>query len=181
MSIQVFCYRLCGCAAAALLAGCSALPFASAQGGLAPDSKPAAKHVRPASCPPCLYVANQNPARVLVFPVGATGDTAPLQDISGSRTDLENPTAVAIDEKSNIYVSDFSANAILEFAAGSTGNVKPKATIAGELTRLAQPAGNALDENDNIYVSNSGGKGSVEVFAAGSKGNVCLLYTSRCV
>jgi hypothetical protein len=178
MRVVSLSYAVLTYTAAALLGGCGVSSFAPTQVNLYPGEMPPAKqHTRVASCPPCLYVANQGPPGVMVFPVGATGNLAPLEHITGTQTDLETPTGVAIDEKGNIYVSDLAANAILEFAAGATGNVKPKATITGKLTRLAQPAGVALDRKDNIYVSNSAGPGSIVVFASGSGGNVAPMAT----
>jgi hypothetical protein len=137
----------------------------------------AGRRVRSSTCPPCLYVANQvgdNVGSILVFPVGASGNVKPTQDITGRNTEIEKPTGVAVDGSGDIYEVDGSGG-IYEFAAGATGNVSPSAAISGGLTGLANPSGIALDNSNNIYVSNFGNitdPGGVEVFAAGSNGNV---------
>jgi hypothetical protein len=99
-----------------------------------------------------------------------------------------------------------ASGSVTIYAAGSDGNVSPSAIIAGQFddecintgnpfpccsgngmgtcvdnTQLAGPVGIAVDSNKNIYVTNpSGGasaNGSINVYAAGSTGNVAPIAT----
>jgi sugar lactone lactonase YvrE len=136
-----------------------------------------------------LYVTNNNPAffpSVTVFSAGSSGNAAPTITISGSNTGLINPTGIAVDSSSNIYVANLGslsgqADSVLIFAAGSNGNVAPSAVIVGSSTGLAYPTALALDSSANIYIANSGsllgGIDSITVYPAGSNGNVSASAT----
>jgi hypothetical protein len=127
-------------------------------------------------------------------PLGAgTGilNEAPIAEIAGSKTLLDDPLGIAIDSHNNIYVANdrggpvvrgkhFDKGSITVYPAGSDGNIAPLATISGKATGLSFPVSIALDSSDNIYVGNfnianvknpiSLG-GSITVYPAGSKGN----------
>lgn len=122
-----------------------------------------------------LYVANapsSGTPSVLVFQVGAFGNIAPLQAISGSNTQLGTLGGIAVDTSLNIYVSTVTngVSEILVFAAGATGNVSPIRVVTGAATTLATPKGLTFDSLGDLYVANSGGK-SVLVFSPGASGN----------
>ena len=132
---------------------------------------------------PCIYVTNTRPARnasVTVYPIMAKGDVAPVTEISGPATGLIDPTGIALDAQHNIYVSNVVSGSstiseINVFPAGSTGNAAPVQTIGGSATLLDYANAIAIDANQNIYVANegiSGGPSSINVYAAGSNGNV---------
>jgi len=127
-----------------------------------------------------IYVSNYSGDTVAVFAAGSNGNVSPIQLISGSNTGLNTPAGIAVDASDNIYVSNYNGESITEYAAGSTGNVSPIATISGSATDLGHPVGISLDADDNIYVANSGypsGTPSIEIFAAGSNGNVAPTAT----
>lgn len=124
---------------------------------------------------------------VLTFAANANGSVPPVSTISGSNTNLENSQALALDATGNIYVATgvqngFPSNYVNEYAAGSTGNVAPTATISGSNTNLVSPAGIAVGATEKIYVTNLGMGGAstvptVNVYAAGTKGNVAPIAT----
>lgn len=177
--------------ASPLVPGCallSALRLVSCTGG-SPQATPptfqqswshAARHTT-SSCP-CIYVANPKNNSVTVYPVGATGNVAPIQLLKGSMTKLSQPYDIAVDGSGNIYVANYNSRLInryrvTEYAAGSTGNVAPIAVISGSRTKLDLPSGIAMDPvNGDIYVETLGcGNdclGAVAFYAAGSNGNV---------
>jgi len=127
-----------------------------------------------------LYVANRTDvkchqrschetsiASVAVYPVGSDGDAKPSAVISGPHTKLASPSAIAVDQSGDIYVTNegrakcsygccFAAGpgSVTVYAPGSRGDVKPVATISGANTGLGFPYAIALDSNGNIYVLN---------------------------
>lgn len=134
---------------------------------------------RQTSCPPCLYVANYLGNSVTVYSVGTAGDAKPIQYITGSKTQLDYPSDVALDSTGNMYVVGYDEaldyNAVTVYAAGATGNVAPTAVISGLKTRLNSPSGIAVDRaSADIYVLNAT---SITVYSAGSNGNVAPTRT----
>jgi sugar lactone lactonase YvrE len=113
---------------------------------------------------------------VTVYAPGAHGNVPPLATISGSRTELESPLAIAVDSRGTIYVTNVTDKGITIYAPGSNGNVAPIATISGGNTGLAGPTGIAVDSIGKIYVANMRGN-CVTVYSAGSHGNVKPVAT----
>ena len=137
---------------------------------------------------PTLYVANRGvssfgsgssiAASILEFPITANGNVLPAVTISGNRTQLTGPSAIAVDPSGNIYVVNEGANAavpVLIFAPGSSGNVAPAAMLSGSNTQIEQPLGIAIDHDGLIYVSQVFPTAKIAVFAAGSTGNTSPL------
>jgi hypothetical protein len=157
----------------------AAISFLTSCGGSATSSTPIAGQNRfgtiergTSSCP-CLYVASKN-KRITVFPIGATGNVRPSQDIANARR-LLAPSDVAVDSSRNIYVANEGFNAVNVYPAGATGRAKPMAVIAGSHTGLDAPVGVAISPvNGDIYVANYLGP-SVTFYAPGSTGNVAPL------
>ena len=129
-----------------------------------------------ASSCPCLYVANWAGQSITVYPVGVTGNVAPIEAIAGQQTGINLPYGVALDANGNIYVTNFNNNSITTYAAGANGDVMPTATISGSNTELLDPEGIGIDPiNGNIYVQSLNGPSgnpSILVFPSGSNGDV---------
>jgi hypothetical protein len=176
------------CSAIAMLASCGGSQPPAGVPGALPQSGAMATHAersffskrRTASCP-CLYVANRGNARntssVTVYPIGANGNSKPIQDIQGSKTGLGRPHDVAVDAKGDIYVVNTAFWSVTVYAPGATGDAKPIQTIRGRRTALAFPTGIAIDSvNGDIYVLNnktdSYGEGSITIYKRGATGNV---------
>jgi 6-phosphogluconolactonase (cycloisomerase 2 family) len=125
-------------------------------------------HHRTKSCP-CLYAANQKGNSVTVYASGATGNAKPLQDISGSNTELAMPFGVAVDGSGNIYVTNNGEDTIEVYAAGATGNVAPIRSIIGPPYRYSK--GIAIDPiNGDIYVAKPLGN-AIVIYAPSASGH----------
>jgi sugar lactone lactonase YvrE len=133
-------------------------------------------HPRTSSCP-CLYAANKGGSSVTVYASGATGNATPVQDISGSKTGLLLPFAVAVDGSGNTYVTntqDGETTDVIEvYAAGATGNVAPIRDIIGKPYRYS--TGIAIDPiNGDIYVAKTN-ISAILVYAPSANGDVAPI------
>jgi hypothetical protein len=91
-----------------------------------------------------VYVFDSKTATISEFAAGATGNVAPIRNISGSNTGLSGGNGfsfgMAVSKTSGeIFVSNPGSNAILGFAATASGNATPIQTIAGGATKLSDP------------------------------------------
>jgi 6-phosphogluconolactonase (cycloisomerase 2 family) len=142
-----------------------------------------------------LNISANGRGSITVYPPLGAGigilNEAPIAEIAGIKTLLDDPLGIAIDSQNNIYVANerggpvvrgkhFDKGSITVYPAGSDGNIAPLATISGKATGLSFPVSIALDSSDNIYVGNfyiANVKnplnlgGSITVYPAGSKGN----------
>jgi sugar lactone lactonase YvrE len=147
---------------------------------------------RAASCltMTCLYVTNipnnrHDPGSyAIAFAAEGNGNVAPAQTIRGAKTGLSLPEGIALDARGNIYITNLSSPPrVAVFPPGANGNIAPLRTIIGPRTGLQFPTGIALDAGGNVYVadldSESFSSGSVEIYAAGSSGNVAPLRTIK--
>jgi DNA-binding beta-propeller fold protein YncE len=167
MLVLTFCRRLTALAILCGVAACS--DQATGAGGFAPPTiSQSGKHLT--SCP-CLYVPNFFGDSITVYKAGAHGNRAPIQNISGTYTDLRGPQAVAVDASANIYVTNEDGNIITIYHAGATGNIPPSRYISGNSTQLRSPYGIAVNPvNGNIYVVNYM-QAAIWIFSAASNGN----------
>jgi len=131
-----------------------------------------------------LYIANQgglicnrrschlaSPDNVAVYGAGSDGSAKPIAVISGRDTKLASPSAIAVDQSGDIYVTNegplkckcapgscscfyASPGTITVYPHGSNGDVKPIATISGTNTGIGSPLGITLDSSGNICVLN---------------------------
>jgi len=117
---------------------------------------------------------------ITVYPLDASGDTAPLRVIQGSRTQLDWPGAMFVDpDKGEVYVTNSVGQSILVFGAKDTGNVAPRRIIKGARTGLSYPASLAVDtRNRELWVSNLG-NASATVYPLTATGNTAPLRTIR--
>lgn len=131
----------------------------------------------------CIYVANGSggssaQGSITIYRADARDNATPVATIAGSRTELDNPQAVAVDRNRNIYVANVppapSASAsITVYAAGSEGNVPPTLVVSGSNTELSNNYGIGLDRKARIIVTgNAGAEAHVSVFPAGASGNI---------
>jgi hypothetical protein len=128
-----------------------------------------------------LYISNFNasaqpPASILVYSVGTyQNNTPPTITISGSSTQMNTISGIAVDSSLNIYVSNCSnastncssgTSSVLIFPANAKGNATPT-VLSGPATLLAGPRGLAFDKSGNLWVANSG-NGTVTVYPSSS-------------
>jgi hypothetical protein len=131
-----------------------------------------------------IYVANRYAHSVTVYAPGAGGDAVPIKTITGRKTRLRRPTALALDASSDIVVVnqpafEKDAASVTVYLAGSTGNVAPLRRIAGSNTGLAYPAYVAIGSDDDIYVANTAYEDydSVTVYSNTADGNAAPIRT----
>ncbi len=98
------------------------------------------------------------PPSITVYPRSAHGNTAPSQVIQGPKTQLNWPTALAIDsERGELYVANDPSHSILVFKADANGDVAPIRVLQGPKTLIKNPTGVYLDaKNDELWVANFG-------------------------
>jgi sugar lactone lactonase YvrE len=122
----------------------------------------------------CVYVTNGRlpGGEYKVTGYNATGDVAPVADIVGQSTLLDEPWGIAVDSKQNLYVTNaaFTGDGyVAVYKAGATGDVAPAFTIGGGSNNpLCYPLGIAVTSqgsgDDTVYVANSGCGGRVVAF-----------------
>ena len=105
-----------------------------------------------------LFVANRDSNAITAYPLGASGDTAPVRTIAGPATGIVSPLALTSDSDGDLVVAcALSGSTRVEtFAHGATGDVAPlrSFTVPGRAEYVA------IDPSD----------GSVAVEAPGSSG-----------
>jgi sugar lactone lactonase YvrE len=150
-----------------------------------------------------LFCKKISSANVAVYRAGSHGHANASAVISGPNTQLESPSAIAVDHSGNIYVTDegpakcsdgcclnSGPGSVSVYAPGSGGDAAPIATIEGKKTGLWFPYGIALDSKGNIYVLNDGspifyggcvglfeynGGAPISIFAAGGNGDIAPI------
>jgi DNA-binding beta-propeller fold protein YncE len=120
------------------------------------------------------------PASITVYPRDAAGDVAPIRVIQGPKTQLNWPTALAIDPKrGEVFVANDTGDSILVFDVTASGDVPPKRVIAGPRSMVKSPTGVFYDwEHDELWVSNFGNH-TATVYPATASGDVAPLRVVR--
>ena len=120
------------------------------------------------------------PPAITVYPLEASGDTAPLRVIEGPQTQLNWPAAMFVDEeRQELYVANDVGDSILVFRGTDSGNVAPVRVIKGPLTQIKNPTGVFVDfKNDELWASNMGNHRAV-VFPRAANGNAAPLRVIR--
>lgn len=123
-----------------------------------------------------------NDPGINIYPLGASGDVAPVRVIEGDRTQLNWPGNMALDrETGELYVANDMGHSVLVFRgmAYVRGNVPPARVIKGDRTGLLNPTGVAVDtKNRELWVSNLGNASAV-VFSLQASGNIAPLRIVR--
>jgi len=115
------------------------------------------------------------PTAILVFAAGANGNVAPIREITGANTNLDDITDVSVDGTS-LLVSNYGSSAITIYPITANGNVAPTATLAGANTDIANPECVTTDKTGAIYVCNATAN-TITVYPAGSVGNAAPTRT----
>jgi hypothetical protein len=92
-----------------------------------------------ASSSDLLYVGNGGNNSITVYHTTASGDTAPVAIIKGSKTELNGPLQLSEDASGDLYVANAGGSSILVFKHGANGDVAPLRVIAGARTGLSAP------------------------------------------
>ena len=130
-----------------------------------------------------IYVANLLHAvfngTITAYAAGSNGNVAPVATITGTKTGLASPGAIAVDPSGNIYVPNAYEDSVTVYAAGSSGNVAPMQTIAGGY--LNGPIAVSLDSSLNIWVANYAANIITAYAAGGTNGNDPIQVISESV
>ena len=95
---------------------------------------------------------------ITIYAPDAEGNATPVRVISGTSgsnlTDLDAPSAIALDPAGNIYVANNGstdgmggADSVTIYATNSSGNVKPMARISGRLWSTDEATGSKRDRS----------------------------------
>lgn len=158
-----------------LAVGCLLLAAVSAGGGDVPlrerDIVSGPARVDTGKAVVEFWVPNSVTNEVLGFDPMADGDTPPVRTIGGERTQLNNPSGVAVDRQGWIYVTNVDDNSLTVYPPEANGNTPPARVVRGPSTGLASPSGVAVDASGAVYVANPV-RDRVTVYAPGANGDV---------
>ncbi len=109
-----------------------------------------------------LYVLNDrggSTGSITVYATGSSGNIPPIATVTSYLSELDLPSALALDPGGNIYVADEfkgpGTGAVAIYPAGSFAIGPPAASISGNDTGIHYPFGIALNASGNIAVLNS--------------------------
>jgi hypothetical protein len=138
----------------------------------------------------CIYVANgrlgaTSKYRLTGYSSTANGDVAPVADLAGPATQLDQPWGIAVDRDQDIYVSNPATHGdgyVTVYKPDATGDVAPILTIGGGASNpLCYPFGIAVASQQTtattVYVANAGCGGFVAAFGIDRLGSVTEIGT----
>ncbi|HEY2986249.1 MAG TPA: hypothetical protein VGL11_00880 [Candidatus Binatia bacterium] len=98
------------------------------------------------------------PPSITIYPRAASGDAAPLRVIQGPKTEMNWPTGIAFDARTNeIFVANDMGDSILVFNAAANGDAAPRRVLKGPKSLIKNPTGVFVDpKNDELWVANFG-------------------------
>ncbi len=98
------------------------------------------------------------PPSITVYAKTARGDVAPLRVIQGPRTQMDWPTAIAVDtDRNEIFVANDGGNSVLVFDASAQGDAAPIRVLKGPKSLVSNPTGVYLDKTNNeLWVASFG-------------------------
>jgi len=94
-----------------------------------------------------LYVTNVWGSSITEYKHGATGNVAPIREISGPKTGLDQSYGLAVSPNGTVFVTTDSGSGsgtVRAFLPNANGNVAPFIKIAGKKTKIYQPFGIAI-------------------------------------
>jgi 6-phosphogluconolactonase (cycloisomerase 2 family) len=117
---------------------------------------------------------------ITVFPLDASGDTAPLRTIQGPKTQLDWAAAMSIDPDGGfVFLANDVGDSVIAFRETDQGNVAPARILKGPKTGLKNPTGVAVDsKNKELWVS-SLGNSSATAYPLSVNGDAAPLRTIR--
>lgn len=121
-----------------------------------------------------------DPPSITVYPLQASGDTAPVRVIAGPKTQLNWPAHVYADvDHGDLYVANDAGDSIVVFRETDNGDVAPTRILKGSKTGLKNPTSLFVDrKNNELFVSNMGNH-SATVYPRTAEGDVAPLRTIR--
>lgn len=128
-----------------------------------------------------IYLTSAAGNQISVFPLGATGNTAPMRTIVGAATGLSLPIGIEIDDLTgDLYVGNRSGGNVLVFSDMADGNVAPLRTLTAPGLGAAQdvvvlPGGDVLVSCCPTCGQGAGGQPGVFHFAKGASTSDAVL------
>ena len=120
------------------------------------------------------------PPSITVYPIQASGNTAPLRTISGPNTTLNWPAHIYVDEEQGeVFVANDGDNSIVVFRVTDSGDVAPTRVLKGPRTLIQNPTGIFVDTVHNELVVANMGSHSATVYPRAAQGNTPPLRTIR--
>jgi DNA-binding beta-propeller fold protein YncE len=120
------------------------------------------------------------PPSITVYAKGVKGDAAPLRVIQGPKTQMDWPTAIAVDpDRNEIFVANDGGNSVLVFDASASGDVAPLRVLKGPKSLVSNPTGVYLDEANNELWVASFGDHTAAVYSPTANGDVAPLRIIR--
>jgi DNA-binding beta-propeller fold protein YncE len=120
------------------------------------------------------------PPSITVYARTAQFDAPPLRVIQGPKTQLNWPTALAMDpDRGELYVANDTTDSILVFKADANGDVAPIRVLKGPKTLIKNPIGVAVDLKNQEFWATSVGNHTATVFKIGASGDVPPLRVIR--
>ncbi len=98
------------------------------------------------------------PPSITIYRRTASGDAAPVRVIQGPNTEMDWPTGIAYDSRTDeIFIANDMGDSILVFPASASGNGTPTRVLKGPKSLIKHPTGVYLDlKNDELWVANFG-------------------------
>ncbi len=121
-----------------------------------------------------------NPPSITVYPLKASGDTAPIRIIAGPQTQMNWPAGIYLDQEAGeLYVANDVENSVLVFRTTDEGDAAPLRVLKGSRTGLENPTGVFVEaKNQELVVANMGNH-SATVYPRTASGNIPPLRTIR--
>ena len=120
------------------------------------------------------------PPSITVYARGASGNTAPLRVISGPKTQMDWPSGLAYNPRTNeIFVANDMGNSVLVFDTSADGDVAPLRVLKGPKSLIKNPTGLFFDtKNNELWVANFGNHTAV-AFKPDASGDTAPLRVIR--
>jgi DNA-binding beta-propeller fold protein YncE len=120
------------------------------------------------------------PPSITVYRRDSMGDAVPLRVIQGPKTQMNWPTAIAVDsEHGEIFVANDTGHSVSVYNIEANGDVAPIRVLRGPKTLIKNPSGVAYDaKNEELWVSNFGNHAST-VFKRTAAGDTAPLRVIR--
>lgn len=113
------------------------------------------------------------PPSITVYAKDAKGDAAPLRVIQGPKTQMDWPTAIAVDpDRNEIFVANDGGNSVLVFNASANGDAAPIRVLKGPRSLISNPTGVYLDKPNNELWVASFGDHTAAVYRPDANGDV---------
>ena len=120
------------------------------------------------------------PPSITVYPLNASGNTAPLRIIQGPKTGLDWPGAMSLDpDTGDLWVANDVGQEILVFRGTDLGDTTPARRIRGPKTGLTYPTGVFVDsKNREVWATNLGNS-TATVYPLMASGDIAPLRVIR--